>query len=423
MTTSRADIVIVDDKRENLHLLSELLSHAGYRVRPIPNGDLALRAIRKSPPDLVLLDIMMPKVDGYEVCKELKAETLTREIPIIFISGLSDTFDRVKAFTSGGADYITKPFHKEEVLARIENQLTIQRQQRLLTSVLESSLDGIAALQCIRNNEGKVIDFQFLVANTTAARMVNSLPSDIVGKQLLEKFPQLKQEKLFSECLAVVEEGITIDREIYHESTRGWYHITIVKLDDGIALTLRDITNRKNIELALERQASIDGLTGVANRRHFDNYLRKEWQQSMNKTFLSLVLCDVDYFKLYNDHYGHQMGDKCLIQVARTIQQVAKRPQDLVARYGGEEFATILPATNKEGAWRVAEAIRKAILQLQFTHEYSKAHEYVTVSIGVSTAIPTPGSSLEQLVEAADRALYKAKDSGRNQVNKHEFSL
>lgn len=180
---------------------------------------------------------------------------------------------------------------------------------------------------------------------------------------------------------------------------------------------VRDITQRRQIEEKLKRSSVSDGLTGIGNRRLFDETLNKEWKRAMRDQFsLSLILMDIDYFKLYNDNYGHQEGDDCLRQVANALAKVVQRPADLVARYGGEEFAVILPETTSEGALRLAESIRSSIEGLKIEHCKSPV-SYITVSAGVSTLIPERGSSFEQLVSIADNALYRAKEKGRNQVN------
>ncbi|MEB3279897.1 MAG: diguanylate cyclase [Lyngbya sp.] len=168
----------------------------------------------------------------------------------------------------------------------------------------------------------------------------------------------------------------------------------------------------------LERLATFDGLTQIANRRYFDNYLDQEWKRSQREQYpLSLLLLDVDHFKLYNDTYGHQAGDECLQKVAKAIQQTLKRSSDLVARYGGEEFVILLPNTKAQGAIQIAEDIHSAIQQLALEHSRSSVSQFVTVSIGISTTIPSSHSRFEALVSRADKALYKAKP----ERNTHRF--
>jgi diguanylate cyclase (GGDEF)-like protein len=169
----------------------------------------------------------------------------------------------------------------------------------------------------------------------------------------------------------------------------------------------------------LQRLSAIDSLTGIANRRCFDATLLREWRRCSRSSLpLSLLVADVDLFKLFNDHYGHQMGDECLKIVAHTLQETTRRQDDLVARYGGEEFAVILPETNPEGAFAVAEDMRAGVARLGVDHAWSTVAPIVTVSIGVASIIPPKDSEagISALIKAADDALYNAKESGRNQV-------
>lgn len=192
----------------------------------------------------------------------------------------------------------------------------------------------------------------------------------------------------------------------------------------GIMVVSRDITERKLAESklkeanrTLESLASKDGLTGIANRRHFDERLASEWGRSARQSApLSLIICDIDFFKAYNDTYGHQGGDECLKLTARTIGGVTQRADDLAARYGGEEFVLLLPDTDREGAASVAERLRHEVESLEMPHRASKIGNRVTVSIGVSTMIPTARLEPGVLVDSADKALYRAKLEGRNRV-------
>lgn len=173
--------------------------------------------------------------------------------------------------------------------------------------------------------------------------------------------------------------------------------------------------NLQQANQALQRLATIDGLTQVANRRYFDQQLHQEWQRLQREQRpLSLILFDVDYFKRYNDRYGHQAGDHCLIQVAQAANSVIHRSGDLVARYGGEEFVIILPHTDLQGAIDVAESVRGAIRSLGIAHEASEVSEIVSVSLWIASQIPGSASSPEKLITQADQALYLAKQQGRD---------
>ncbi|MEO1673470.1 MAG: diguanylate cyclase [Cyanobacteria bacterium J06631_2] len=445
-------MLIVDDLPENVRLLSSLLSEQGYGVSSATDGKMALSLVEQQSPDLILLDIMIPQLDGYEVCRHLKSGTKTKHIPIIFLSGLDSEFDKIEAFKVGGVDYITKPFFVEEVVFRVKAQLSsIQQQQKfrqilseqiterriaerelnksraLLTGVLDSSLDGVAAFESIRDRRGKIIDFRWLIANPVAAMTVGGTIDSLRGKRLfVEGSPGHLFDGLFELFVQVVETCTVLEQEYYYNSfsLKTWFHIVAVKLGDGFAMTFRDISDRKQIETTLKKanlrltyQANIDSLTQIANRRRFDEYITQEWSRcAREREYLSLLLCDVDYFKAYNDTYGHQAGDSCLYEVAKAIERAVKRPADVAFRYGGEEFAVILPHTEGQGAIKVAEEIHEQIQEQRIVHSSSQVSEYITLSVGISSIIPDTRTSPHNLISAADSALYDAKLKGRNRV-------
>lgn len=305
-----AIILIVDDNPTNLLVLSQMLKDVGLEVRVSMDGESALEQVTEEIPELILLDVQMPGIDGFETCKRLKANSSASDIPVIFITANSGTENIVRGLSVGAVDYIVKPFQKEEVLARVQVHLRLR----------------------------------FL------ARKVQ---------------------------------------------------------EQAIAL---QIANQQ-----LERLANLDGLTQVANRRRFDEHLELEWKRLERESApLSLILCDIDYFKQYNDFYGHQTGDICLKQVAKAIEKSLKRPGDFVARYGGEEFVVILPNTNFEGASYVAKLIQTDIEKLNINHAQSSVSAHITLSLGIGSVVPTSDTSGSALIAAADKALYEAKRKGRN---------
>ncbi|WP_016952330.1 diguanylate cyclase domain-containing protein [Anabaena sp. PCC 7108] len=319
-------ILIVDDNPDNLRLLSKMLESKGFKVKKTVSGKVAIQASKIEPPDLILLDINMPEINGYEVCRQLKDQEETVNIPIIFISALDQIVDKVKAFEMGGVDYITKPFQELEVLARVKSQLRLYQQQQ----------------------------------------------------QLIEQNYQLQEE-------------IKVRR----------------RMEEAL------LSANQQLQLF----ALLDGLTGVANRRKFDDYLNLEWQRlAREKLPLSLLLCDVDFFKNYNDTYGHLMGDYCLQQIAKTLRLLIKRPADLLARYGGEEFVIILSNTDFHGAIYLAEEIRQEVYNLKITHAKSRVDNFVTLSIGVATIFPNLEIATNSFIEIVDKALYAAKAQGRNRI-------
>jgi diguanylate cyclase (GGDEF)-like protein len=295
---SNSSVLIIDDVPTNIQVLAEALRQ-DYRVKVATNGPDALVIARQTLPDLILLDIMMPGMDGFEVCRQLKSDLATQAIPVIFVTASDDLGDEEKGLNLGAVDYITKPFHLPVVRARVRNHLHLK------------------------------------------------LKADL-----------------------------------------------------------------------LERMAHIDSLTGIANRRRFDETLEVEMRRCQRSGQpISLLLLDIDHFKHYNDHFGHGMGDLCLTQVAASLQTNAARAADLVARYGGEEFAVILPHTDTEGAQQIAERLRTAILELNIPHAPDTGQAQVSISIGVTTALSTDQLSASGLVAAADKMLYQAKAGGRNRTS------
>jgi len=199
-----------------------------------------------------------------------------------------------------------------------------------------------------------------------------------------------------------------------------WLHFTAAPLCDsesrltGAIETLQDISDQRRAQTALEQLASLDGLTGIANRRCFDETIRLAWKlRSRDSQCMSLLILDVDHFKTYNDTYGHPAGDRCLQQIASALEQLLLRPNDIVARYGGEEFGVILPGTDAEGAVVVATRILGRVAELAIPHS-GEQDGLVTISIGISTSQTRTDMSLEGLISSADKALYKAKERGRN---------
>ena len=442
----QADILVIDDCLDNLTLLTIILNDLGYQIRQADSGKMAFKAIEQNLPDLILLDIQMPGMDGYGVCRRLKADPKTKEIPVIFISAFNNPNDKVKGFELGGEDYITKPFFVEEVIARVEKQLLLKWQKtrlqeelvyrekierqllksnQLLGRILENCPDGIAVLKRIPARQNKPAHFHCTFVNPVMAELFDMTTEELIDRKIFNRSLNIFDPNLFRELMEVVETEKDFERDLYHENggIPAWYSLRATSYDGGILVVVRDITERKECELVLYQKNSIlyqqtvtDELTQISNRRAFDLYLQQEWNRAKReKLFLALIMIDIDYFKLYNDYYGHDAGDRCLHAVAQGIRQAVKRPSDLVARYGGEEFAVILPNTNREGAETVANAIQTEIRDLKLPHARSPIAPHVTLSMGVSIKIPT-SSDCSLLINTADRALYEAKNRGRDRI-------
>jgi len=288
-------ILIVDDAMENIQILHQALQDE-HDVLFAMNGAKALHIAHNQRPDLILLDAMMPDMDGYAVCRELRGAPGTRDIPIIFVTALNTPEDETRALEAGAADFITKPVNVAVVRARVRTQLTVKRQ------------------------------------------------SD-----------------------------------------------------------------------ALREMTLTDGLTGVTNRRGFDEALEAEWRRCGRAGMpVSLIIADIDHFKTFNDAYGHQAGDQCLVQVGAAMRRAAARPQDVVARYGGEEFVILLPQEDLAGAETVARKLLEEIRLLAIPHQSSTASPWVTLSMGVVSMTPSDDLLPGFLVKSADALLYQAKAGGRN---------
>lgn len=302
LLNKRSRVLVVDDQITNIQLLNHILQEH-YDVSMARSGEQAITLCQRLKPDLLLLDIVMPDIDGFEVCRRLKSSPLTRDIPIIFVTGSDAGDDETRALAAGAVDFITKPLRAPSVLARVKTHLTLKAQADLL-----------------------------------------------------------------------------------------------------------------------RQMAFIDGLTGIANRRYFDDALRNEWRRARRTaSSVGLVMIDIDHFKAYNDRYGHQAGDDCLKQVAQRLRDRLRRPGDLLARYGGEEFVCLLPDTDLNGAQQVAETLLRGVRQLGLGHDDENGKLKITISCGVSSASPAHDDGYELLKSAADGALYRAKNAGRDCYQWHSL--
>jgi len=326
VTRPDATILIVDDEVQNRKLLEALLRPEGYLTLSVGGGGEALAAIAQRAPDLILLDVMMPGMDGYQVAGILKASRATASIPIIMLTAINDHAARLAGLNAGAEDFLTKPFDRVELSLRVRNMLRLK------------------ALNDFFQAHSAVLEQQVQASTTEVQRLGTANES-------------------------------------------------------------------------LEYLSLHDGLTDLANRRLFDRYLADQTAIARrHQRPLALILCDVDSFKAYNDHYGHQAGDECLKQIAGALRTCCRRPADLAARHGGEEFALILPDTELNSAAQIGEAARNAVAELKIPHQYSRASSYASISGGVAVLGCDGSMTDEQLTAAADGALYQAKHLGRNQM-------
>jgi len=286
MSAGRQRLLIVDDQPANVRVMAEALRDQ-YELYFATSGAKALEIAAASPIELVLLDVVMPDLDGFEVCRRLKSDERTSRIPVIFVTAREEISDETRGFDVGGVDYITKPVQPLIVRARVRTHLELKQARDLLESL-----------------------------------------------------------------------------------------------------------------------ASLDGLTGIANRRRFDSWLEREWRRCARGGLpFSLALIDVDHFKNYNDTHGHARGDDCLRTVARILSGITQRPADLAARYGGEEFGLLFPETDTPSMRLLLRATLAAVRESE-----------VTVSIGAVTITPSNDLDVSVALQAADELLYAAKEQGRDQA-------
>ncbi len=319
----QVDILIVDDKPENLLVLEGVLEITGCNIIKAISGNEALGLMLEYDFALVLLDVQMPEMDGFETARLMKGSERTKGIPIIFVTAISkERLCIFKGYEVGAVDYLFKPIEPVVLISKVKVFLELYKQKRLLKAQAE----------------------------------------------LLE-------------------------------------------------LKVKELMELREANYYLENLSTIDGLTGISNRRSFDQFIEKSWKHSVREQQpLSLVMADIDFFKAFNDNYGHLKGDDCLRLVANTLVYSLKRPVDFVARYGGEEFIAVLSNTDHEGALLVAERMRESIEQLAIIHEHSQVSKYVTISLGVGEIIPNQSDTIMEFINKVDNALYLAKQRGRNKV-------
>ena len=472
--TKKADILIADHQIESLKLLSEILEKEGYSVRQAIDGEMALIAVNSQTPDLILLGVQLEKVDSYQVCKKLKQEKKTADIPVIFLSDFDDFQKKIESLKIGAIDYLIKPYQPEELLVKIENQVKISLKIKELQKTNENlekqlklrkisqkwhkqiPLESHLLYQAIAATNNSIIitdatapDYPIIYVNPGFETLTGYSLEEVTGKNCRFLQGNDRQQPQLEEINHCLQQGkschVTL-RNYRKDGSLFWNEMSLSPIKDednkiiyyiGIQTDVTDKKraneqqqryeaslqkmNRELYELnqKLYRLANMDGLTEVANRRCFDETLEQEWRRlSREKKPLSLILGDIDYFKRYNDKYGHLGGDDCLKKVAATLEKATLRPADLVARYGGEEFAVILPDTPYEGAKQVAHRILDSLRDLSIPHEASDVKPYVTMSLGVATITPSLDHkiTITSFIDQVDDALYEAKQKGRNRV-------
>ena len=446
-------VLVVDDVRPNVKLLEAKLGAEYFEVLSAADGARALELARGEQPDLVLLDVMMPGLDGYETCRRLKADPRCRHIPVVMVTALGERQDRLRGLEAGADDFLTKPLNDLALMARVRSLIRLKTMTDELR-VRHSTVGGAGAVDPeLIERLGEGGETRALVVESdrgTREDLVAALEAagiEVAGADSLgaaeAKLAERAAELVLVGLQVGGEDGLRfVARLRAKEATRQVPILLVMEdldlpflaksLDLGVTdyvvkpidanelrARARTQLKRRRYHLALKAllehsvsMAYTDPLTGLYNRRYFMAHLeRKLAERSETGKPLTLMMVDIDRFKLVNDTHGHAAGDAVLAQVARRMVE-RLRDIDLIARFGGEEFAVVLPDTDVEEALAAAERLRLGIADQPFDLPDRAAGLPVTVSIGLAAA----GAGSGCLLGAADRQLYAAKNGGRNRV-------
>ena len=332
--------------------------------------------------------------ESFSVPAELEPALTVFKVRVLLVDDQLIIVEAVRRMLSDQPDiefhYVTDATQAQQTAGQLQPTVILQ-------DLVMPSVDGFALIQSYREDE-LVRNVPVIVLSAKDDPKLKAHSFAVGANDYMVKLP----DKL--ELLARVR---------YHSGA----HISRLQRDQAFRFLRESQKNLADANIELQKLAALDGLTGIANRRRFDEYMAVEWQRGQRERQpLSLLLCDVDFFKIYNDTFGHLTGDLCLKKTAAVLTEHLKRPADLAARYGGEEFAIVLPDTMLEGALKLANSCVQHLEKLAIESPQAAPFGVVTMSIGVASVVPSPHSSIEQLIESADRALYAAKKSGRNRV-------
>ena len=429
-------VMVVDDTPANLHLLSEMLHSQGWRVQLFPRAKLALKAAQQQAPDLILLDIMMPEMDGFALCQQLKADARLCKIPIIFISALADTESKIRAFTVGGMDYVTKPFQMDEVLARIRTHLELYRMQReqenrqqdLERLVRERTADLLRAQRVARIGSWRLdLESQALYWSPETYRLFG-IPDGqpLTLNDFAQRLHPEDRERVLQAWTQAVEEDVPYDVEhrIAPSATQGvitWVRERAEFEFDAqgkatFAIgTVQDITAEKNHQKQIEFITSHDPLTGLPNRSLFLELLRPIMAAAVtHSTQLAVTYIDLDGFAPINVLYGRELGNRIIVEIGKRIVQAVREPHH-VARIGGDEFAIILG--NLRPCSNYAIPIQRILHAIAQPLEVDNHVFHLTASIGIAIYPQSTRIEAEQLLRQADQAMYLAKLAGKNRYH------
>jgi diguanylate cyclase (GGDEF)-like protein/PAS domain S-box-containing protein len=430
MSMDSPTILIVDDEAQNRRLLAVLLRPEGYRTESAASGEEALSAVAHSAPDLILLDIMMPGIDGYQVASILKANPATANIPIIMVTAHGERGARLAGLSAGAEEFLTKPVDRTELWLRVRNLLRLKAFGDLQehSFVLEQQVAARTAdLQRFRTAMDATADAIMLVSRDTMRFVeVNATSCQMLGYTRAEMLAQgpvalgaitLEALEHVYDTVIAGETGKTLSEAVLHCKDGSLIQVEVSRQallsgnDWIIVSVVRDITERKQAQQRLQHQANHDALTGLPNRSFFYEMLRKTIVLASQQSWkVAVMFIDLDHFKNVNDTLGHAVGDELLNQFSNRLMACV-RMRDTVGRLGGDEFALILVMEQgHQGAAQVAAKIRDSLHQPFNLQGYEVL---MTASIGI-TIHPDDGSDADALIKYADTAMYQAKHAGRN---------
>lgn len=447
-------ILVVDDVPANIKLLEAKLTNEYFDVITAKDGYEALAQARAHKPDLILLDVMMPGMDGFECCRQLKQDADVSHIPVVMVTALSEPSDRVQGLEAGADDFITKPINDTALFARVRSLVRIKvlidelrlrdksgSQMGMMAGQFGLSMDVSGAsimvvdddvVQSRRLNEKLSSNYvvapfvdhmQALDAAKTSPNIdliiISHNLNDIDGLRLATQFKAIEATRHVPIIMLIEEEQQNVMLKALDLGVND-YLITPVDFNELTARVKTQVRRKKYQEaLKSNYQESVslavtDGLTKLYNRHYLDTHLKNLFKQAVETGRpLSMLIMDMDHFKSVNDTYGHDVGDEVLRQLAQIIIHTI-RSADLAARYGGEEFVILMPETDASRAYEAAERIRKMVETTPFKISHDIGVINKTVSIGISWL--EQGDTSESLLKRADNALYMSKNAGRNKV-------
>ena len=427
-------VFLVEDDTILAQNLAVQIEERGYNVRRFLYLNELKQAVLETPPAAIITDMMLSEgsLAGTNAVSQVQQLGQT-PLPVIFISVRDDIEARLSAVRAGGTHYFTKPVDVSKLIDSLD-ELTAHKPKEPYRVLVVDDDAPLATFYTLVLEKAGMITAMVTNPLQVMEPLVNFKPELILVDVYMpscngmELAATIRQQNVYANIpIVFLSTESNLDKQLVAMNLGGDDFLTkpiqprhLVSSVTARVERARQLNKLyQELEAAnseLQHLAGSDALTQVANRRRFDEYLDQEWQRmAREEAPLSLILCDVDFFKGYNDTYGHQVGDYCLRQVARAISRSVKRPADLVARYGGEEFALILPNTNAEGAVQLAEKVRSEIKALEIAHAKSQISKCVTLSVGVASTVDCLTSSA-MLISEADKALYQAKAKGRDRV-------